>query len=57
MLGCLVWLLSVAQSCEEPTRRGLSPGFIQGTGPGCSWGFGVGSFLGRAEKTLLRQPL
>lgn len=57
MLGCLVWRVSVAQSCEEPTRKSLSPGFIQGTGRVCSWGFGVGLFLGRAEKTLLQQPL
>lgn len=57
MLGCLVWLVSVAQSCKEPTRKGLSPGFSQGTGRVCSWGFGVGLFLGRAKKNLLQQPL
>lgn len=49
MLGCLVWLVSVAQSCEEPAQKGLTPGFVQSTGRVCSWGFGAGLFLGRAK--------
>lgn len=47
------WAASFGPELQRATWKGLSPGFIQGTGLVCSWGFGVGLFFGQAEKKPL----